>query len=85
MSLEQPQTIREWIEVWQVLHADVWRQYANSEVNEALLRRGAEKYGRPSQTAVDRSFNDVRDLLVPTSCAADETARRTAPASPAAQ
>jgi hypothetical protein len=65
MPLEEPQTHREWIEVWKMIHADMWERYANLEANERLLLEGAEKYGRPSQIAVDRSFQDVRHSLVP--------------------
>jgi hypothetical protein len=67
MPLEEPQTYREWIEVWKMIHADLWEGYANLETNERLLLEGAEKYGRPCQTAVDRSFQDVRHSLVPAS------------------
>lgn len=66
MSLEEPQTHREWIEVWKLIHAKLWQQYANSESNERLLLEGTEKYGRPRQAAVEYAFRDVCSFLVRT-------------------
>ena len=66
MPLEEPHTHREWIEVWKLTHAALWQRYANSEMNERLLLEGAEKHGRPCQSAVDRAFQGVRGALIRT-------------------
>jgi hypothetical protein len=78
MPLEEPQTHREWIEVWKLTHAVVWQAYANCEENERLLLEGAQRCGRPCRSAVDRAFQDVRAVLVRTENNPGNGARREA-------
>jgi hypothetical protein len=46
---------KQYIETWKLLHADLWKRYANSPENEKTLIDGAQRF-RPCLTAVDRSF-----------------------------
>jgi hypothetical protein len=75
MPLEEPNTHREWIEVWKLTHARLWQSYANSEGNEKLLLEATQRYGRPCRSAVERAFQSVRAALTRTDLTAVEDDR----------
>jgi hypothetical protein len=56
---------KQYIETWKLLHADLWKRYANSPENEKILFEGAQRF-RPCITGVDRSFHENKNSFTRT-------------------
>jgi hypothetical protein len=74
MSLEEPLSHSEWIDVWKQTHANTWKRYSGNSTNEKLLLESVHKY-RACETGCRRGFADIQSQLERTDGGNEESDR----------